>query len=149
MSGAGATVPAMNSSRRFWNDFRAFAFSDSLLKVAVAFVLATAFTVLVKAFVDSFIMPLIAAIAGDPSFDDLVFTLNGAEFTYGAFLSALITFLLVALVLFLVVRAVVRVMGEEQAATAPCPACTEPVSVAASRCPHCTSEITPTAPAGG
>lgn len=134
----------MNRTRNFWNDFKAFAFSDSLLKVAVAFVLATAFTVLVKAFVDSFIMPLIAAIVGDTSFEDLVFTVNGSTFTYGSFLSALITFILVAFVLFLVVKAVIRVMGEK-AETTSCPACTEDVSIAATRCPHCTSELTPTA----
>ena len=90
--------PPVNRTRNFWNDFKAFAFSDSLLKVAVAFVLATAFTVLIKAFVDSFIMPLIAAIVGDTSFEDLVFTVNGSTFTYGSFLSALITFILMMVV---------------------------------------------------
>jgi large conductance mechanosensitive channel len=134
----------VNRTRNFWNDFKAFAFSDSLLKVAVAFVLATAFTVLIKAFVDSFIMPLIAAIVGDTSFEDLVFTVNGSTFTYGSFLSALITFILVAFVLFLVVKSVIRVMGEK-AETTSCPACTEDVSIVATRCPHCTSELTPTA----
>jgi large conductance mechanosensitive channel len=132
----------MDRSARFWNDFKAFALSDSLLKVAVAFVLATAFTVVVKAFVDSFIMPLIAAIFGQPDFSDLTFTVNGSVFTYGTFLSAVVTFLLVALVLFLVVKAALAVKGEEAEKTA-CPACTEDVSIAASRCPHCTSEITP------
>ena len=136
--------PPVNRTRTFWNDFKAFAFSDSLLKVAVAFVLATAFTVLIKAFVDSFIMPLIAAIVGDTSFEDLVFTVNGSTFTYGSFLSALITFILVAFVLFLVVKSVIRVMGEK-AETTSCPACTEDVSIVATRCPHCTSELTPTA----
>lgn len=132
----------MNRTKGFWNDFKAFAFSDSLLKVAVAFVLATAFTVLIKAFVDSFIMPLLAAITGNVSFDDMVFTLNGAEFTYGSFISAVITFILIALVLFLVVKAVIRVQGEKAEITS-CPACTEDVSIVATRCPHCTSELTP------
>jgi large conductance mechanosensitive channel len=132
----------MNRTKGFWSDFKAFAFSDNLLKVAVAFVLATAFTVLIKAFVDSFIMPLLAAITGNVSFDDMVFTLNGAEFTYGSFISAVITFLLIALVLFLVVKAVIRVQGEKAEITS-CPACTEDVSIVATRCPHCTSELTP------
>lgn len=137
----------MNRTKGFWNDFKAFAFSDNLLKVAVAFVLATAFTVLVKAFVDSFVMPLLAAITGDVSFDDMVFTLNGSEFTYGSFISAVITFVLIALVLFLVVKVALRVMGEKAEVTS-CPACMEDVSIAASRCPHCTSELTPTPAAG-
>jgi large conductance mechanosensitive channel len=133
----------MDRSKRFWNDFKSFAFSDSLLKVAVAFVLATAFTLVVKSLVDSFIMPLIAAIFGEPNFDDLTFTLNGAVFPYGAFLSAVVTFVLIALVLFLIVRVVIRVMGETAEKTS-CPSCLEEVSIAASRCPHCTSELTPT-----
>lgn len=132
----------MDRSKRFWNDFKSFAFSDSLLKVAVAFVLATAFTLVVKALVDSFIMPLIAAIFGEPNFDDLTFTLNGAVFTYGSFISAVITFLLIALVLFLIVKVVIRVMGEAAEKTS-CPSCMEDVSIAASRCPHCTSDLTP------
>jgi large conductance mechanosensitive channel len=133
----------MDRSKRFWNDFKSFAFSDSLLKVAVAFVLATAFTLVVKSLVDSFIMPLIAAIFGEPNFDDLTFTLNGAVFTYGAFLSAVVTFVLIALVLFLIVKVVIRVMGETAEKTS-CPSCLEEVLIAASRCPHCTSELTPT-----
>jgi large conductance mechanosensitive channel len=135
----------MDRSKRFWNDFKSFAFSDSLLKVAVAFVLATAFTLVVKSLVDSFIMPLIAAIFGEPNFDDLTFTLNGAVSTYGAFISAVITFALVALVLFLIVKLVIRVMGEAAEKTA-CPSCMEDVSIAASRCPHCTSDLTPSTP---
>lgn len=134
----------MKRTKGFWNDFKAFAFSDSLLKVAVAFVLATAFVVLIKSFVDSFIMPLLAAVAGDVNFDELVFTLNGSEFTYGSFLSALITFVLIALVMFLVVKVVIRTMGEKAEKTS-CPSCMEDVSIAASRCPHCTGELTPTA----
>ena len=132
----------MDRTKRFAQDFKAFAFSDNLLKVAVAFVMASAFVVLTKAFVDSFIMPLIAAITGDVNFDQMVFTVNGSDFTYGTFISALITFVLIAFVMFLVVRLAIRVMGEKAEVTS-CPACMEDVSIAASRCPHCTSELTP------
>ncbi len=132
----------MSRTKRFAQDFKAFAFSDNLLKVAVAFVMASAFVVLTKAFVDSFIMPLIAAITGDVNFDQMVFTVNGSDFTYGTFISALITFVLIAFVMFLVVRLAIRVMGEKAEVTS-CPACMEDVSIAASRCPHCTSELTP------
>ena len=83
------------------------------------------------------------AIFGEPNFDDLTFTLNGAVFTYGAFLSAVVTFVLIALVLFLIVKVVIRVMGETAEKTS-CPSCLEEVLIAASRCPHCTSELTPT-----
>jgi large conductance mechanosensitive channel len=63
-------------------------------------------------------------------------------FTYGNFLNAFISFLLIALVLFFIVKAVIRVMGEKAEKRA-CDHCLEDVSIAATRCPHCTSELTP------
>lgn len=136
-------MPAPGTSRigRFWSDFRSFALSDSLLKVAVAFVLGAAMTGLITALVASFITPLIAAIAGKPSFSDLTFTVNGSAFRYGDFLNALISFLLIALVLFLLVKAALRMMGEKAEKRA-CDHCTEDVSIAATRCPHCTGALT-------
>jgi len=131
-----------NRAARFWGDFKAFAFSDSLLKVAIAFVLGAAVAALIKSLVESFITPLIAAIFGQPDFSNLTFTINGSVFTYGNFLNAFISFLLIALVLFFIVKAVIRVMGEK-AEKRSCDHCLEDVSIAATRCPHCTSELTP------
>lgn len=131
-----------NAAARFWGDFKAFAFSDNLIKVAVAFMLGAAGAALIKSLVDSFITPLIAAIFGQSDFSNLTFTINGSVFTYGSFINALIAFVLIALVLFIVVKVVVRVMGEK-AEKRSCDHCLEDVSIAATRCPHCTSELTP------
>ncbi|MEI7520769.1 MAG: MscL family protein [Thermoleophilia bacterium] len=127
---------------RFWGDFKAFAFSDSLLKVAIAFVLGAAVAALIKSLVESFITPLIAAIFGEPDFSALTFTINGSVFTYGNFMNALISFVLIAIVLFLVVKGALRVMGEK-AEKRSCDHCIEDVSIAATRCPHCTGDLRP------
>jgi large conductance mechanosensitive channel len=131
-----------NRTTRFWDDFKSFAFSDSLIKVAVAFMLGAAGAALIKSLVDSFITPLIAALFGQSDFSNLTFTINGSVFTYGSFINALIAFVLIALVLFIVVKVVVRVMGEK-AEKRSCDHCIEDVSIVATRCPHCTGDLTP------
>jgi len=131
-----------NAAARFWDDFKAFAFSDNLIKVAVAFMLGAAGAALIKSLVDSFITPLIAAIFGQPDFSTLTFTINGSVFTYGSFINALIAFVLIAVVLFIVVKVIINIMGEK-AEKRSCDHCLEDVSIAATRCPHCTSELTP------
>jgi len=86
-------------------EFKDFITKGNLIELAVAFVIAVAFGAVIKAFVDFVIMPLISAIVGKPSFDDLVWTLNDAVIPYGMFITALVTFVLVAAaVFFFVVR---------------------------------------------
>jgi large conductance mechanosensitive channel len=88
-------------------EFRDFLMRGNLLELAVAFVMGLAFAALVTAFVDSLIMPIIAMIVGKPDFGDLTFTINGAIFRYGAFVTALITFVsTAAAIFFFVVRPV-------------------------------------------
>ena len=81
-------------------DFREFILRGNLVDLAVAVVIGTAFAVVVAAFVSDLVTPLIAAIGGEPSFDDLSFTINGSEFRYGHFLNALLTFVIIAAVVF-------------------------------------------------
>jgi len=90
-------------------EFREFAVKGNLLEIAVGLILALAFSAVVTAFVDGVVMNLIAALVGQPSFDSIVWTIgDGADATsilIGAFLTAVVNFLLVAFVLFLVVKA--------------------------------------------
>jgi large conductance mechanosensitive channel len=81
-------------------EFRDFILRGNVVELAVAVLLGAAFGAVVTAFSSSFITPLIAAIGGKPDFGDLFFTINGARFTYGLFLNALISFLIVAAVVF-------------------------------------------------
>ena len=75
-------------------EFKEFLLRGNVVELAVAVVIATAFGVLVKAAVDYLLTPLIAAIFGKPDFSQLSFTINGSTFQYGAFINALIAFVL-------------------------------------------------------
>ena len=81
-------------------EFRDFLMRGNLLELAVAFVMGLAFAALVGSFVDDLIMPIVAMIFGKPDFSDLTFTINDAVFRYGAFLTALITFITTAAAIF-------------------------------------------------
>jgi large conductance mechanosensitive channel len=81
-------------------EFKDFITKGNLIDLAVAFVIAAAFGAIIKALVDNIIMPLIAAIFGKPTFDNLTFTINDAIIPYGTFTTALVTFLLIAAAVF-------------------------------------------------
>ena len=97
-------------------EFREFALRGNLLEIAVGLVLALAFVAVVTAFVNGIVMPSIAAIVGKPSFDDIVWTINGSAILIGTFLTAVVNFLLIAFVLFLIVRAANRLQGPAEEA---------------------------------
>jgi len=81
-------------------DFRDFLMRGNLVDLAVAFVMGVVFAALVGSFVSSFVMPIIAMIIGEPDFGGLTFTINGAIFSYGSFLTAAITFITTAAAIF-------------------------------------------------
>jgi large conductance mechanosensitive channel len=129
-------------------EFRAFILRGNLVDLAVAVVIGTAFTAVVNAAVKDLITPLIAAVGGEPDFGDLAFTINGSRFAYGDFLNALLTFLMVAaVVFFFVIKPVTLLMDrlrtepELDAPTRPCPECLSQIPREASRCAFCTTEV--------
>ena len=129
-------------------DFRQFILRGNLVDLAVAVVLGTAFAAVITALVADLITPLIAAIGGNPDFSGLSFTINKSHFLYGHFINALITFLVVAAVLFfLVIKPVNALMNrrrtepEVEATTRECPECLSQIPVAARRCAFCTAEV--------
>jgi large conductance mechanosensitive channel len=130
-------------------DFREFILRGSLVDLAVAVVIGTAFAAVIAAFVADIITPLIAAIFGQPDFGGLSFTINSSRFAYGSFLNALFTFVIVAAVLFfLVIRPVNALMERRRtttdvdSTTRPCPECLSQIPVGASRCAFCTAQVT-------
>jgi large conductance mechanosensitive channel len=129
--------------------FRDFILRGNLVDLAVAVVIGAAFTAVVTALVKDLITPLIAAIGGQPNFDNLSFTINGSHFLYGAFINALLTFLIVATVVyFFVVRPVAalfeRLMPKKEVApTRSCPECLSDIPAAARRCSFCTAQVGP------
>ena len=129
--------------------FRDFILRGNLVDLAVAVVIGTAFTALVAALVKDLITPLIAAIGGKPSFDNLSFTINGSHFLYGQFINALIAFLIIAaVVFFFVVKPVAALLErlmpkKEVGPTRDCPECLSDIPAAARRCSFCTAEVGP------
>jgi large conductance mechanosensitive channel len=125
--------------------FREFIMRGNVIDLAVAVVIGAAFGAVVTAFVANIITPLIAAIFGQPDFSGLTFTINGSEFHYGLFINALISFLLVALVIYYVVIVPMNKVAEmrkrgEDPDTKECPECLSEIPAKARKCAHCGSE---------
>lgn len=98
----------MNKIKSFFKDFKKFISRGNILDLAVAMVVGSAFTKIVTSLVNDLIMPFICAIFGATSVDSLYFTINNAQIYYGKFIQAIIDFLLVAFILFLVLRIVMN-----------------------------------------
>ncbi|UCD97589.1 MAG: large conductance mechanosensitive channel protein MscL [Chloroflexota bacterium] len=87
-------------------EFRDFAMRGNVVDLAVAVVIGTAFTAIVTSLVDDIIMPLVGVIIGGVNFSSLAITVGNASITYGNFIQAIINFLIIAFVLFLIVRSI-------------------------------------------
>lgn len=128
-------------------DFRDFVLRGNVVDLAVGVVIGAAFGAVVTAFVKDIITPIIS-IPGTTNFNDLVVTVGGAKFLVGDFINTLISFLVIALVIFFfVVRPVNALMARfkpatpEPETTRDCPYCLSKVPLKASRCAYCTSEL--------
>ena len=123
----------MAEKKGFLTEFKEFALKGNVMDMAIGVIIGAAFGNIVTALTDSFINPLIAVITGGAEKDENgvmqvvggTFTVRGVEFTYGAFISAVINFLIIALILFCLIKAVNRAMeigkkkAEEEAAAEP------------------------------
>jgi large conductance mechanosensitive channel len=128
--------------------FRDFITRGNMIDLAVAVVIGTAFTAIVTAIVTDFITPLIGAIWGKKSFQNLTFSIHGSTFDYGNLINAVLTFLIIAAVVYFVIVApmsklVLRMQGAKEATTRDCPECLSSIPIAASRCMYCTVQVTP------
>jgi len=134
--------------------FRTFLMRGNLIDLAVAVVIGTAFTAVVTAIVKDLITPLIAAVGGKPNFGGLNFTVHHSTFAYGDFINALLSFVIVAAVVYFLIVAPVanvttRLQRNKLATTRDCPECLSSIPVAASRCSFCTVAVTPLTRNGG
>ncbi len=131
-------------------DFKEFLLRGNLVDMAVGIVIGLAFAAVITALVADLVTPLIAAIGGNPDFSSLSFTINSSHFLYGDFINALITFVVIAAVIFfLVVKPVNALMARRQVEPAvdaevrACPECLSEIPKAARRCAFCTAEVAP------
>ena len=106
--------------RTLLRDFRDFALKSNVVDLAVAVVIGVAFNAIITALVNDVVMPVVAAVFGKPNFDNvLVLTLNHAEIRFGAFLTVAVTFVSIAFVLFLMLKAYNKATGSKAEAPAP------------------------------
>ena len=146
-----------------WQDFKAFIMRGNVMDLAVAVVIGAAFGAIVKSLVDDIIMPPIGLALGHIDFSNLFVLLKAGDkapppyptvaqahdagavtLNYGAFINTIIAFLIVALAVFVIVRMVSKLYAKPAPAapnTKPCPRCTLPIPLTATRCPNCTSDI--------
>jgi large conductance mechanosensitive channel len=144
-----------------WSDFKAFIMRGNVLDLAVAVVIGAAFGVVVKSLVDDVVMPPIGLALGHVDFSNLYVLLKdgvksappyasladaksagAVTLNYGMFVNNIITFLIIALAIFIVVRAANKVYKPAvKGTTKPCPYCAMDIPLAATRCPNCTSEL--------
>jgi len=128
--------------------FKKFLLRGNLVDLAVAFVIGAAFAGLVTGLVKDLITPLIAAIGGKPDFANLYFTVNNSKFLYGDFINLLISFLILAAVMyFLVVLPFSGLLErfkptpEAPASVIDCPHCLSSIPAAATVCSFCTRDV--------
>ncbi|HZQ81612.1 MAG TPA: large conductance mechanosensitive channel protein MscL [Gaiellaceae bacterium] len=129
-------------------EFKQFLLRGNVVDMAVGVVIGLAFSAVVTALVKDLVTPLIAAIGGNPDFSFLHFTLHRSIFLYGDFLNALISFIVIAaVVFFFVVKPVNALMARRRTEapvdnpTHPCPECLSEIPVAAKRCAFCTAQL--------
>jgi large conductance mechanosensitive channel len=129
-------------------EFKSFVLRGNVVDLAVGVIIGAAFSAVVTAFVSGLLTPLIS-IPGKTNFREQTFTIGGGVFAYGAFIDAVITFLLIAAaVFFLVVKPVNSLMAKRrtetdvESKTKQCPECLSNIPTAAKRCAFCTSPQT-------
>ena len=133
--------------KKFFNEFKEFAMRGNIMDMAVGIIVGAAFTAIVTSLVNDIISPVIGLLV-KVDFSDLVLTVLGVDIKYGAFIMAVINFLIVAFALFMVIKTLNKAASltkkpEEEATptTKECPFCKTEIHINATRCPNCTSQL--------
>jgi len=133
-----------------WTEFRAFLIKSNVLALALAFIIGVAFAAVVASLVKDIIMPPIGMLLGKVDFANLYINLSGGSYAsladaqkagaatinYGVFLTTVLGFIIVAFVVFLIAKAMIKPVPEKV-----CPYCGMTIGMGATRCPHCTSQL--------
>ena len=136
--------------KSFMKEFKEFAMRGNVMDMAVGVIIGGAFGAIITALVDNIITPIIGAVMGGVNFSKLAITVGKATIGYGAFIQAVIDFLIVAFCIFCMLKAMNNAMDaakkkEEEAPEEPttkeCPFCKSEIAIGATRCPNCTSVL--------
>lgn len=131
--------------KNFMKEFKEFAMKGNVMDLAVGMIIGAAFTAIISALVDNILSPLIGLLI-KVDFNDAAVNVAGVDIMYGAFIMAIINFIIVAFVLFAMIKAMNKLRKEpeaveEEPTTKVCPFCKSEIPIEATRCPHCTSEL--------
>jgi large conductance mechanosensitive channel len=141
--------------RGLLTEFREFAVRGSVVDMAVGIIIGGAFGGVVTSLVNDVVMPPFGYLTGKIDVKDKTVTLSapvkdgekivkpGIEVAYGKFINSILTFTLIALTVFLMLKGINRLRRQPEPDTRPCPFCVSSISKKATRCPHCTSELKP------
>ena len=143
-----------------WKEFKAFILRGNVLDLAVAVIIGGAFGKIVSSLVNDIIMPPIGLLLNGVNFVDLFWAMNGEKYislaaaqaagapvlAYGSFIKNVVDFLIVAIVIFLLIKAINKLAKKPAPApaaptTKECPYCFTTIAIKATRCPNCTSEL--------
>ena len=136
--------------KAFMKEFKEFIAKGNVMDMAVGIIIGGAFTAIVNSLVNDILMPVLSLLTGGLDFSSLCIVLgegeDAATFNYGAFIAAVINFLLIALVIFILIKSINKLSRKKPEEPAPattkeCPFCKEQIAKDATRCPHCTSEL--------
>lgn len=133
--------------KSFFDEFKKFILRGNVMDMAVGVIIGAAFQAIVTSLVNDIISPIIGLIANtDMSY--LVWTVGDVEIRYGAFITAIINFIIMAFVIFTIVRTINKVADSHRKPEAPaapttkvCPYCKSEIAIDATKCPHCTSDL--------
>ena len=137
--------------KKFFSEFKDFALRGNVMNLAVGVIIGAAFQAVVTSFVKDVLSPIIGLFGG-MNFDSLKLTFGGVTLGYGAFITAAINFVIMAFVVFLIVKGMNKLakgQPKEESSLRTCPYCLTEVDKAATRCPACTSQLEPAIDAKG
>ncbi|MCR5594765.1 MAG: large conductance mechanosensitive channel protein MscL [Lachnospiraceae bacterium] len=133
--------------KSFFDEFKKFILRGNVIDLAVGVIIGGAFQAIIKSLVDDVISPVIGLFA-NTDLSGMVAKVGDVEIRWGAFVTAIINFIIMAFVIFLIVRTINKVVEktkkkeeEEAPKTKICPRCRSEIDIEATRCPHCTSEL--------
>ena len=137
--------------KEFWKEFKAFISRGSVMDMAVGIIIGGGFTAIVNSLVNDLVMPILSLLTGGYDFTKLSVVLGSGEsaatLNYGLFIAAVINFILIAFVIFCLIKALnkmkdkIKKNEEADPTTKICPFCKSEIDIAATRCPHCTSQL--------
>lgn len=132
--------------KKFLQEFKAFALRGNVIDMAVGVVIGSAFSGIVSSFTENILNPILG-IAGSTDLSAYTLNIGSVELRWGAFATSVINFLIMAFVLFCIIKFTNKLTGsvKNKPAAAPttkkCPYCQSEIAIAATRCPHCTSQL--------